>query len=252
MRYGVRNLTYSMNKKKRWLLPGIIEQRICEHDLSDAASQPQKKDGDLDIDERLKIVMYENENVRYTSNCLRYGNSQTKPHILHKNGRRFNSMTLTKWMEFNTGSRWNRRGGRGRRENDDRVNQPNFGVEQRPGFFPAEVTYEFLYPRSVPESEGKRGGRTSLRYQKSPNDGDWFGRHFKDTNRNRRFSGRIECNRLEKSDPEFNVEEMRDEHELATDAFQWLDENERWTVVFEEAGTFTDVICCMLRCHHSR
>lgn len=133
LRYGTRNLTYSLNKKKRWLLPDIIEQRICEHTPNSAS--PTGKNGDQMsiIDERLKIVMYENENTRHRSNCIRYANSQTEPHILHKNGRRFNSDTLTKWMDFNTRERWT---SHHRNPNTDRVNQPNFGIQQRPGFFP--------------------------------------------------------------------------------------------------------------------
>ena len=251
LRYATNNLIYSMNKKKRWLLPDIIEQRLCEYDPSDAASKSKKNDPVLNVDERLKIVMFENENVDYTSNCLRYGNSQTNPHIIHKNGRRFNLTTLTKWMNFDTRSEWNRRRRRPD-ENNDHVNQPNFGIEQRPGFFPSEVTYEFLYPRRVPASEDHRGGKTSLRYAASPRDGDWHGRHYKDTNRNRRFLGRIECNRLDQNELDFDFEEMVDEHQLITAILPLLDENDRWTVVFEEAGTFTVIIWMKMLCDHFR
>ena len=62
------NLTFSLNKKKRWLLPDILEQRILQ-------CKSDEKVYDPIIDERLKIVMYENENVRHDSTCIRYANS---------------------------------------------------------------------------------------------------------------------------------------------------------------------------------
>ncbi|CAF4892509.1 unnamed protein product, partial [Rotaria magnacalcarata] len=78
------------------------------------------------IDERLKITMYENENVHHSSTCIRYANNQTVPHILYNNGRRFNSTTLTKWINFDTRERWN---SRHRNHSNDRINQTNFGIQ---------------------------------------------------------------------------------------------------------------------------
>ena len=220
-----------MNKKKRWLLPDIIEQRICEHN-------PQSNNEVFNIDERLKIVMYENVNSSHRSSCIRYGNSQTEPHIIHKNGSRFNSESLTKWMDFNTRERWTRRH---RKQREDRVNQPNFGFEQRPGFFPSEVTYQFLYPQSLPAGETHRHGKTSLAYASKQSKYDWEGRHFKDTIQHRRKVRRYECMKFdlqeeEEEEYDFEEEEEIEDSEYIISSSDSIDENQRWSIVFDEFG----------------
>jgi hypothetical protein len=237
LRYSTHNLTYSLNKKKRWLLPDIIEERICEHNPNSESPKSKKGDQMSTIDERLKIVMYKNENIRHTSTCLRYANNQTEPHILHKNGRRFNSITLTKWMDFNTRERWNN--SHHRNHNNGRVNLPNFGIQQRPGFFPSEVTYEFLYPKRLSSSESHKNGKISLSYTTSSERYDWYGRHSKDTNRNRRKIRRTECLKFDIHEQEYDFEEEDiDNNEYIISSTDMMDENEKWSIVFEESGKF--------------
>jgi hypothetical protein len=229
LRSSSTNLTYSLNKKKRWLLPEIIEQRICEHTPYAEVRKVKKGDQISTNDERLKIVMYENENTRHRANCLRYGNSQTEPHILHNNGRRFNSETLTKWMDFNTRERRSRR--------NDRVNQPNFGFQQRPGFFPSEVTYNFLYPKVLSSTESYRDGKTSLTYSSKLDDHGWEGRYFKDTNKNRRKVRRFECEKFDIYEQEYCFdEENADDNEYIISSYDLTDENEKWSIVFDDSG----------------
>ncbi len=235
LRPSSANLTYSLNKKKRWLLPEIIEQRICEHNPNVRIPKVKKGDQISTVDERLKIIMYENENTRHRSNCLRYGNSQTEPHILHNNGRRFNSETLTKWMDFNTRGRRHHR--RRNHVDDGRVNLPNFGFQRRPGFFPSEVTYEFIYPKSLPSMESHRNGKTSLAYTSELDQHVSQGRYSKDTNKNRRKVRRFECAELNIYDQECYLEEEdTDDNEYIVSASYLTDENERWSIVFDDSG----------------
>ncbi|CAF1307476.1 unnamed protein product [Rotaria sordida] len=234
LRYTTHNLTYSLNKKKRWLLPDIIKERICEYDPNSQSSKVQKGDQTSTIDERLKIIMYENENTHHTSTCLRYANNQTEPQILHKNGRRFNSKTLTKWINFDTRERWN---SHHRNHSNDQVNQPNFGIQQRPGFFPSEVTYEFLYPKRLPSSENHKNGKISLSHCKVPQKYDWSGRYFKDTNKNRRKIRRYECMKFDIDEYEYDFEQ-EDIHtnEFLITSSNFIDENEKWSIVFDESN----------------
>lgn len=239
LRYGTRNLTYSLNKKKRWLLPEIIEERICEHDPQSNVTKDKRE---FNIDERLKIVMYENVNTFHRSSCIRYGNNQTTPHIIHKNGSRFSSESLTKWMDFNTRERWTRRNRKGR---EDRINLPNFGFERRAGFFPSEVTYEFLYPQRPPPGETHRHGKTSLAYASKPHDYDWTGRHFKDTTQHRRKVRRCECANFDRMEGEYDFDDEEEEMEVSEyiiSSSNSIDENQRWSIVFDEFGK-----CSMIR-----
>ncbi|CAF3624713.1 unnamed protein product [Rotaria sp. Silwood1] len=234
LRYTTHNLTYSLNKKKRWLLPDIIQERICEYDPTAQSSQVKKGDQVSNIDERLKIVMYENENIHHSSTCLRYSNNQTVPQILHKNGRRFNSKTLTRWINFDTRTRWH---SHHRNHSDDRVNQPNFGIQQRPGFFPSEVTYTFLYPKRLPSSEIHKNGKTSLSYCRAHDVYEWPGRNMRDTNKNRRKIRRNECMKFGFDDYAYDFEE--EEEDINTNEFilassNFIDEDEKWSIVFEE------------------
>jgi hypothetical protein len=225
-----------LNKKKRWLLPDIIEQRICEYEPNSSSAKARKGDQIESIDERLKIVMYTNENIHYSSNCLRYANNHTEPRVLHKNGRRFNSKSLTKWINFDTRAHWNTRH-RHPNDNVDRINQPNFGIQQRPGFFPSEVTYEFLYPKRLPESESHKNGKVSLTYYKGLYDDHCNGRHHKDTNRHRRKVRRIDCDQFNKYERAYNSDEdIDDEEEFIISSSKIMDENEKWSIVFEESG----------------
>lgn len=230
LRYSPRNLTYSLNKKKRWLLPKIIEERICEHDPHSKVPQVEKGDQVSTIDERLKIVMYENVNTHHRSTCIRYGNSQTQPHIIHKDGHRFNSDTLTKWMDFDTRERRSSR--RHRNERDDGINQPNFGIEQRPGFFPSEVTYEFLFPRNLSAGESHRNGKTSLAYSSRLDKDSWEGRFFKDTTKNRRKVRRYECMKFDLDEQDDDLEEEEEVEDT---------ENEQWSMVFDDDGKFSSI-----------
>jgi hypothetical protein len=180
--------------------------------------------------------MYENENIRHTSTCIRYANNQTEPHVLHKNGGRFNSETLTKWMDFNTRERWSRHH---RNRNNDRVNQPNFGIQQRPGFFPSEVTYEFLYPKRLSSSESHRNGKTSLFYRGNLEGYDWYGRHGKDTNKNRRKIRRTECLNLDFFEQDYDFEQENiDDNEFIISSSDIMDENEKWSIVFEDLSKY--------------
>jgi len=180
--------------------------------------------------------MYENEDIRHTSTCIRYANSQTEPHVLHKNGGRFNSTTLTKWMDFNTRERWTRRH---RNRNNTRVNQPNFGIQQRPGFFPSEVTYEFLYPKRLSSSESHTNGKTSLFYSGNLKGYDWYGRHGKDTNKNRRKIRRTDCLNFDFSEQEYDFEQENiDDNEFIISSSDIMDENEKWSIVFEDSSKF--------------
>ena len=199
MRCTGSSLTYSLNRKKRWLLPGIIEQRIRESQSTVDASTPKQPGDQLwTVDENLKIVMYENENIRYRSNCVRYSNSQMEPRFIENNGRVFNSNTLSKWLNFETRPlRSRHRRVRPRTSEPDRVNLPNFGVERRPGFFPSEVTYEFLYPRRCGPT---KHGRSSLTYDKCPHNDYYRGRYDKDTNKRRRQLGRVACSLIDPKD----------------------------------------------------
>ncbi|CAF0909099.1 unnamed protein product [Adineta ricciae] len=201
------NLTFSLNKKKRWLLPDILEQRILQCKSDEKAYDPT-------IDERLKIVMYENENVDHDSTCIRYANSQAEPQILYKKGRRFNSKTLTKWMDFQTRERWGRR--RRRARDSDQVNHPNFGFTQRPGFFPSEVTYHFLYPRRSAPSSTFRTRKSALLYKEVPDDVHDVG-------------GRSQLYELDS----YLDEEEIDYEEVITMTSNDLDENEKWSIVFD-------------------
>ena len=177
--------------------------------------------------------MYENENSRHTSTCLRYANNQTEPHVLHKNGRRFNSTTLTKWINFNTRERFN---SHHRNDNADRINQPNFGIQQRPGFFPSEVTYEFLYPKRCPPSTTHKSGKSSLAYCKDLHD-EWNGRTSRDTNKHRRKIRRNDCLRfdLHEQDYDFEAEDI-DDSEYIIISSDLMDENEKWSIVFEDTS----------------
>jgi hypothetical protein len=180
--------------------------------------------------------MYVNENTRHSSNCVRYANSQTEPHILHKNGRTFNSETLTKWMEFNTREP---RTSQLRKNRNNRINQPNFGIQQRPGFFPSEVTYEFLYPKPIPSKESHRTGKISLTYTQSPDKYSWHGRHFKDTNQHRRKIRRTDCAKLDINEQEYDLEEEdMDDNALIMSSADFIDENDKWSIVFEDSGKF--------------
>lgn len=231
LRHTVRNLQYSLNKKKRWLLPDIIEERILERVPSAQASKTSKSDETFSIDDRLKIVMYENENIHHDSTCIRYANSQTEPRVLYKDGRRFNSTTLTKWMEFDQRHRWRAR----QRDNDtDRVNQPNFGFQQRAGFFPSEVTYEFVYPKRLPDSATRRPGKSAIWYTKDPH--ETVLRVSSDTNKNRR-SKRRQTYAAYKHENDLPLEEdlMEEESTIIVTA-EILDENDKWSIVFDDAG----------------
>jgi len=200
-------------------LPKIIEERIREYDRSE--------DNSSSIDERLKIVMYENENTRHRSSCIRYGNSQTEPQIIYKNGRRFNSDTLTKWMDFNTNRRWSRR----HRNNEaERVNQPNFGFQQRAGFFPSEVTYQFLIPKQFSSLDNRRKGKSSLVWS-TDDDGYGYreGRHHKDTTKHRRVLRLNEC-------LDYLHEQHDDQQEEEYICDEILDENQQWSIVFDDPG----------------
>jgi hypothetical protein len=192
-------LTYSMNKRKRWLLPDIIEQRIRERTPNCNKNETKKNKQSYDIDDELKIVMIESEAIRYKSRCLRYGNSHIEPQFIERNGHPFNSDTLTKWLDFNIRSNRNRRRRAHRRQhedNDDRVNQPNFGIQQRPGFLPSEVTYNFVYPRRCVSSGNNKGGKTTLNYWKLGNYIDFYGGNGENDSRNRRRMQKLECSRL--------------------------------------------------------
>jgi hypothetical protein len=180
--------------------------------------------------------MYENENTRHTSNCLRYANNQTEPHVLHKNGRRFNSTTLTKWMDFNTRERWTT--SHHRNHNNNRINQPNFGIQQRPGFFPSEVTYEFLYPKRLSSSESHRNGKTSLSYTTDLDRYDMYVRHSRDSNKHRRKISRHECLKFDIHEDEYDFEEDMIDNEFIISSSNIIDENEKWSIVFEESSKF--------------
>jgi hypothetical protein len=171
--------------------------------------------------------MYENENTHYSSTCLRYANSQTEPHILHKNGRRFNSTTLTKWISFDT---------RFHRDEGDRVNRPNFGFQQRPGFFPSEVTYEFLYPKRLQASESHTNGKISLSYYKDQHKDEFYGRHHKDTTKHRRKVRRNECIQFQMYEQDYDCEEDFDDDEFPIISSKVIDEDEKWSIVFEDSG----------------
>ncbi|CAF4221288.1 unnamed protein product [Rotaria sp. Silwood2] len=234
LRYTTHNLTYSLNKKKRWLLPDIIQERICEYDSTAQSSKLKNGDQISTVDERLKIIMYENENIRHSSTCLRYANNQTEPQILYNNGRRFNSTTLTKWINFDTRERWN---SHHRNHSDNRVNQPNFGIQQRPGFFPSEVTYEFLYPKRLSSFETHKNGKTSLSLCKVPDRYDLSGRDIRDTNKKRRKIRRNECMKLDFDEYEYNFEEEDiNTNELIITSSNCIDDNEKWSIVFEESN----------------
>jgi hypothetical protein len=181
--------------------------------------------------------MYENENTRHRANCLRYGNSQTEPHFLDNNGHRFNSETLTRWMNFDTRERPRRR----HRNNSDNngINQPNFGFQQRPGFFPSEVTYEFIYPKTLPSTENHQSGKTSLNYTSSPHEDYWRGKNRRDTNKNRRKVRRFECAVSDMYDQEDDLEEEdADDNEYTISSVDLIDEDEKWSIVFDDSSKF--------------
>ena len=203
-----------MNKKKRWLLPEIIEERISEYDRQDKSS---KDDQGSSIDERLKIEMYENENVQYKSTCLRYANNQMIPQIIDKNGHTFNSTTLTRWINFET------RDPRPRRHHIN-TNRSNFGIEQRPGFFPSEVTYTFSYPRRADIPGNNKGGKSSLSYCGNIHDTWRHGRDVTDTNRNRRRQRQRECRLVDTTDDKM------------------IDEQDLWSTICDESGEFNRMI----------
>ena len=199
LRCNVRPVTYSLNKKKRWLLPEILEERIRQFDRN------EKVDGDPSLDEKLKIEMFENENVRLKSTCFRYANNQTTPQIIYKDGHCFNGTALSRWINFETrNARPRRRHGSTQPQHDE--NQPNFGLQNRPGFFPSEVKYEFLYPRRA-----EVGGKSKLFYRgEHALDDYWAGRHHKDTITTRRRSRRHECF-FDYDDEDYEREEEDDE-----------------------------------------
>ena len=180
--------------------------------------------------------MYTKENINYTSNCVRYANSQIEPHVIHKNGARFNPETLTKWINFDTRSHW-RVDHRRRNDNEDRINQPNFGIQRRPGFFPSEVTYEFLYPKRLAESESHRNGKVSLSYYKGLQDDYYEGRHHKDTTKHRRKVRRNDCIQSQKYEERYDSEEDNDNE------YEIIDENDKWSIVFEYFGKIIKFIC---------
>ncbi|UJR14052.1 hypothetical protein I4U23_001049 [Adineta vaga] len=224
------NLKYSLNKRKRWLLPDIIEQRILE-------TNPLNKTATSIIDERLKIVMYENENIRHTSNCIRYANSQAVPQIIYKNGRRFNSNTLSSWIDFNTRERWGRRRRHRRSDRTDRVNQPNFGITQRPGFFPSEVTYKFSYPKRLPESAKCKTGKSTLFYKDTEHLHQELRRGYgSDITKHRRRMQKQDCKNYDPYKYTYSFdEEDFDDNEMIMLASNQLDENEKWSIVFEDS-----------------
>ncbi|CAM4852693.1 unnamed protein product [Rotaria socialis] len=235
LRYAIHNLTYSLNKKKRWLLPDIIRERICEFNPNAKPLSCKKGDELSSIDERLKITMYENENVHHSSTCIRYANNQTVPHVLYSNGRRFNSATLTKWINFDTRERWN---SRHRNHSNDRINQTNFGIQQRPGFFPSEVTYKFLYPKRLSSNETHRNGKSSLQYFNHPDAYDWNARRSRDTNQHRRKLRRFECMKVDLDEYEYKYdseEQHIDTNEFVNVQSNLIDENDKWSIVFEES-----------------
>ena len=233
-------MTYSLNKKKRWLLPHIIEERICEYDSNSPPSKVKRGDLISTIDERFKITMYQNENTRYSSTCLLYANNQTQPQILHKNGKRFNSATLTKWINFDTRHRWN---SRNRNYDDDRINQPNFGIQQRPGFFPSEVTYEFLYPRRLPRSELQKNGKTSLWYYKGACGYEWHHRQSKDTNKCRRKIRRNECIRFDSDEQECDSEEEdSNQNEFTINSSDFVDDTEESSFILKESSKSLELV----------
>ena len=187
-----RPVTYSLNKKKRWLLPSILEERIRQFDRNDTENEN-------DLDRKLKIEMFENENVHLKSTCFRYANSQMTPQIIYKNGRCFNGTALSKWINFDT------RQSRPRRHSRRDENQPNFGIENRPGFFPSEVKYEFLYPRCTHVR-----GKSKLIYREESLKDHGNSRHSRDTNKNRRQTRRRDCF-VDFNDENERIEDEEDE-----------------------------------------
>jgi hypothetical protein len=179
--------------------------------------------------------MYENENTRQSSSCFRYANNQTEPRVLHKNGRRFNSTALTRWINFDTHERRNTHHRNGY---SDRVNQPNFGIQQRPGFFPSEVTYEFLYPKRLPSSATHKSGKSALLFSCDSYGIDRDERKTRDTNKHRRKIRRHDCLQFDIHEQDYNFEEDVDDIELITTSSDLMDENEKWSIVFEDTGKF--------------
>jgi hypothetical protein len=206
MRADFRGIDYSLNKKKRWLLPAIVEQRICES--TPAVNKQQMGD---DFDANLKIIMYVNTNTTFTSRCTRYANSQMEPHVIHRNGRRFNAQSLTKWMNFDTHIR-RRHAHRSRRKENSR-DRGFFGISQRPGFFPTEVTYTFTYPRRTKHESNRKGGKTDVRYHRSLSYHRSYYRSERESNRDRRRQRKTECNRMKSTYK--TVEWQYEDEELA-------------------------------------
>lgn len=186
--------------------------------------------------------MYENENIRHAANCIRYANSQAKPQILYKNGQRFNSATLTKWINFETRERWH---SHHRNVNNGQINQPNFGIERRPGFFPSEVTYEFLYPKRIPSNQSHKKGKTTLSYSDDLDAYACIERTSRVTNKNRRKILRYECMTDGFDDYECILEkdlEDNESNEFIITASSCMDENEKWLTVFEELGKSASLV----------
>ena len=218
------NITFSLNRKKRWLLPEIIEERILESVSTVDTSPSEREYLSLILDDDLKIMMYENENVHYHSSCVRYANSQMKPRVIDKNGRVFNSNTLAKWLNFETQSRRRRR--RPADGQPVRVNMPKVRIEQRPGLFLSEVTYEFLYPRPCGPT---KHGRSLLTYHKPPEKLYHEGRQGTDTSQNRRHSGRVACARLD-------IEEELTSYLGADEDSEAMCEHQQWSSQSEDSS----------------
>ena len=89
---------YSMNKRKRWLLPSLIKKRICEYD---PVRNGNLKKGDQlsTVNDKLMIHMSEHERVHFPANCLLYANSQMDPHVLQNVGHCFDSGSLMAWIQ---------------------------------------------------------------------------------------------------------------------------------------------------------
>lgn len=155
-------LTYSMNKKKRWLLPDIIRQRILDSKPVSSTTGNEKENEKFDIDNNLRIEMIELENIWNQSTCLSYSNSKMVPKVIKNKKHRFNVNSLRSWISFNT--RFTRR--RRRQQSRKILEETQYGVQHRPGFFPSEVSYEFFYPRRARVPGNHKGGRSSLIYSK--------------------------------------------------------------------------------------
>ena len=80
--------SYSLNKRKRWILPNMIKKRICEYDPVRNATF--KKGDELStFNDKLLIHMSEHEHVRFRADCVLYANSQMDPQCPPKRGSLF-------------------------------------------------------------------------------------------------------------------------------------------------------------------